>query len=130
MKNRYLAFLFARFQEEQFVDDTSLSAKANGIANKSTDGAKLAAVRAASSELDRDDAKSSPAFTNFLQQCTRGLGNKVELIKIDQIPGNHGVLLQRRFALFAGVVNGRVDVFELTTKGFVRERIVRSQPRP
>ena len=56
------------FQQQQFIHHTLIGAEANGVAEKSSHGAELAAVGTASSGLDRDDAKGSPAFSYLLQQ--------------------------------------------------------------
>ena len=61
-----LAFFFAgaRFQHQQFVDDAFVGAEADGVAEKSGDGAELASVGTAASGFDRDDAERSPAFAD------------------------------------------------------------------
>ena len=62
------AFLFARprFQQQQFVHDAFVGAKADGVTEKSGDRAELAAVRAAAPGLHRNNAKCSPTAAHAL----------------------------------------------------------------
>src|SRR5690349_20791789 len=60
--------LRARLQEQQFVHHALIRAKADGVAEESCHCAELAAIRTASARLDRNDAKSSPAFGYSLKE--------------------------------------------------------------
>src|SRR5207248_11390017 len=104
-------------QAEQFIDYAFIRTEANGVSEESRDRAELATVGTTSSGLDRDDAKRAPAFSYFPQHGVNGFGYEIELIKVDRLPGNRGILLQRWLALFAAGVNWRVDLFEFTTDG-------------
>ena len=57
----------AGFQQEQFIHDAFVSAKADGIAKEAGHRAELAAIGAAASRLDGNDAKCAPAFTDALE---------------------------------------------------------------
>src|SRR5208337_1652374 len=115
----HLAFFFAgaSFQEQQFVHYALVGAEADGVAEKSGHGAELAAVGAAASGLNRNDAECSPAFTDFPEQRVNDLGQEIELVEIDLVPGNHGILLQRRLALLAKNIDGRINFFEFAANG-------------
>ena len=41
------------------------------------------------------------------------------MIEIDLVPGDGGIRLERRLAVFAGGIDGRVDIFELAGGGVV-----------
>src|ERR1700738_1362525 len=45
------------------------------------------------------------------------LWNHVELFQIELIPGNHGVRLETRLSLFAGFVNGFINLLQLARRG-------------
>src|SRR5207248_3458030 len=104
-------------QAEQFIDYAFIRTEANGVSEESRDRAELATVGTTSSGLDRDDAKRAPAFSYFPQHGVNGFGYQIELIKVDRLPGNRGIVLQRWLALFAAGVNWRVDLFEFTADG-------------
>ena len=97
----HLTFFFAGagLEQEQFVDHAFVGAEADGVAEESGDGAELAAVGTAASGLDRDDAKRSPAFADFAEQRVDDFGQEIELVEIDLVPGNDGIVLQGRLAL-------------------------------
>src|ERR1700688_564083 len=73
----------ARLQHEQLIHYALIGAEANRVSKKPGHGADLAAVGAASSQFDGHDAKRSPAFTDFLQKASHGLGHQVELLEIN-----------------------------------------------
>ena len=83
----------ARFQKQQFVDDTFVGAKADGVAEKTGYGAKLAAIGAAAPGLDGNNAKGTPTRADFLQHGIKHLGNNVELIEINGVPGDRRIRL-------------------------------------
>src|SRR5208337_2573033 len=99
-------------------------AEANRVSEKSGHGAELAAVRAASSGFDGNNAKRSPAFPDLLEQGSRGLRHQIELVEVDCVPRDHGVLLQRRLALLAEGVHRRVNILKSTA------RSIRNNQRP
>ena len=63
------SLLGARFQQQQFVDDALVGAKADRIAEKSRHGAEFAAIRAAAPGLHRNNAERSPARADFAQHA-------------------------------------------------------------
>src|ERR1700686_2126698 len=109
----------ARLQQKQLIHYALIGSEANRVAEESGDGAKLAAVRAASSRFDGHDAKRSPAFTDFLQKTSHGLGHQVELFEIDRVPWNYRIFLERWFALLAKSIDWRVYIFECTASSIV-----------
>ena len=114
-----LFFSRARLQKKQLVDYAFVAAKANGVAEESGDGAELAAVGTTPSGFDRNDSECSPTFADLLEQREHGLGNEIELMEVNRVPGDHGIRLQRRLALFACFVYGFVKVFEFAARGIV-----------
>src|SRR5258706_12350771 len=52
-----------------------------------------------------------------LQKRPRNLRHHVELFKIEFLPRNRRIRLQTGFALFAGLVNRRVNLLQLTAGG-------------
>ncbi len=117
----HLTFFFAGagFEQQQFVDDALVGAEADGVAEESGDGAKLAAVGATASGLDGDDAECSPAFADFAEHRVDDLGQEIELVEIDLVPGDDGIFFQRRLAFFSGVVDRGINFFELAASGIV-----------
>ena len=51
------------------------------------------------------------------EEWSQYLWNHVELFQIELIPGNHGVRLQTRLSLFAGFVNGFINLLQLARRG-------------
>src|SRR6202043_2733961 len=117
----HLSFFFAGtcLQKQQFVDHALVGAKSDGIAKESGHGAELAAVGTTSSRLNRDNAERSPAFTNLLQHCLCRVGYKVELVEINRLPGNHGILFERGLALFTSLVDRYINFFQLAASRVV-----------
>src|SRR5208283_4352999 len=66
-KDRNLAALFpgARLEQQEFVDDAFVGAKADGVTEEAGHGAEFAAVGTTSSRLDGNDAESSPTLTDL-----------------------------------------------------------------
>src|SRR6202043_779773 len=86
---------------------------------KTGDGAKFAAVGAATAGFDRNDAEGAPAGADFLEHGIKNLWNDVELSEVDSVPGNGRIGLQRGLLLLAEGVYGSVDVFERAVCGIV-----------
>src|SRR5258706_12310599 len=49
-----------------------------------------------------------------LQQRSRDLGDHIELFEVESLPGNRWVRLQTGLAFFASLVNGGVNLLQLT----------------
>ena len=113
------AFAFrAGLQQQQFVDDAFVGAKADGVAKESGDGAEFAAVGTAAPGLDGNDAKGAPAVADYAGACaSTHFGTKIELIEVDLVPRDCGIVLEAGLALLAEVVDRRVDLFELAARG-------------
>ena len=108
------AFFFgAGFQEEKFVDDAFVGAEADGVTKETGDRAKFAAVRATAAGLHGNDAECAPTFTDAAEGFGGHLWNQIELIEIDFVPRNCGIVLEAGLALLAEGVDGRVKVLEL-----------------
>ncbi len=101
-----------RFQEQEFIDHAFVGAKADGVAEKTSDGAELASIGAAAAGLDGDNAKGAPTGADFLKQGIKHFWNDVELIEIDGVPGNRRIGLQGGFLLLAEGIDGSVDVLQ------------------
>ena len=119
----HLSFFLAGagFQQEEFVDYAFIAAEADGVAEESGDGAELAAVGTAASRLDRDDAECAPAFADFLEQWVNDLGQKIELVQIDLVPGDYGIRFEGRLGFFAGGVDWGINLFEFAAGGVVHD---------
>src|SRR6202044_1279036 len=92
--------------------DAFVGAKADGVAEKSSDRAELTTIGATAPGLHRYDAEGSPAFAVFLQPAVKKLGDQVKLLQIKGVPGNDRILLQRRFEFFPGSIDRGVNIFE------------------
>ena len=99
------------FQQQQFVHDAFVGAKADGVAEKSSDRAELATIGTTAPRLHRYDAEGSPALAVFLQPAVKKLGDKVKLLQIKGVPGNDGILLERGLEFFSCGIDWRIDVF-------------------
>ena len=102
---------------QEFVDDAFVGAEADGVAEESGDGAEFAAVGTTASGFDGNDAECAPALAELVQPAGGGFGDEVELLEIDGVPGNHGILLEGGLEFLAGSVDWRVDVLQLTAGG-------------
>src|SRR6185437_10667462 len=112
------AFAFgALLQQEQFVDHAFIRAKADGITEKAGDGAELASIGASAPRFHRDNSECAPARANLGEQRMGELGNEVELRQVDRIPGNSRIGLQRWLALLSEIVQGRIDLLEISVGG-------------
>ena len=63
----------------------------------------------------------------LLQPMIENLRHEIELLKIDGVPGNDGILLKRWFELFASGIDGRVNIFQFAAGGIfhdLRPRII------
>ena len=108
------AFFFgAGFQEEEFVDDAFVGAEADGIAEEAGDRAKFAAVWATAAGLHGNDAECAPTFADAAEGLGGHFGDEIELVEIDFVPGNGGVVLEAGLALLAEGVDGRVKIFQV-----------------
>src|SRR6185369_5663902 len=116
-----LAFFFTGtgFQQQQFVDHALVAAKADRVTEKSGDGAEFAAVRTASSRLDRDYPKGPPAFAYAVEKWGDDFRQQIELFQVNRIPRNGGIVFERRLFVFAICIYRRIDVFKLSGYGVV-----------
>src|SRR5207302_10807527 len=89
-ENRNLAAFFssAGFEQQKFVDNGFVRAKADGVTEESGDRAEFATVGTTSSRLDRNDAECSPALAQLLQPFLGRFRHKIELAEIDSVPGD------------------------------------------
>ncbi len=116
------AFFFgARFQKEEFVDDAFVGAEADGVAEETGDGAKFAAIRATAAGLHGNDAECAPTFADAAEGFGGHFGDEIELVEIDFVPGNGGVVLEAGLALLTEGIDWRVEVLELTVCGVIND---------
>ena len=120
----HLAFFAAGalLQPEQFTNHALISTEANRVSEKSGHRAELAPVGTTSSGLDGNDVKGPPAFSYVLEHGARGFGHQIELVKIDRLPRNGGIVLERWLAFFAAGIDWGVDVFEPAADGIVHNQ--------
>src|SRR5439155_22539353 len=89
------------------------------IAEEACHGAKFTTVRTAPAGLHGDNAKSAPAVAETLKRVHSHLGHEIKLTEIYLVPRNHRILLERRFAFLAEVINGSIDFFQRATRGIL-----------
>src|SRR5712692_3788924 len=109
----------ARFQEQELIHDTFVGAKSDGVAEEAGYGAKLAPVRTAAPGLNGNNAEGSPTGAEFSEHGSGELGNDVELIEVDGVPGDRRIRLQRGLLLLAEGIDGSVDILERLFCGIV-----------
>ncbi len=114
----------SRFEQQEFIHHTFVGAEADGVAKESRYRAELAAIGTTASRFDGDNAECPPALTDLLQPSFGRLGDQIELLEIDGVPGNNGILLEGRLELFARGIDWRVNIFQFAA------RRVCDNPRP
>src|SRR5260370_35944609 len=84
-EDRNLAALAARprFQEQQFVHDTFVRAKADGVAEEACYGTEFATVGAAAAVLHRNDLEGAPSRADFFEQGMKYLWTNDELLEVE-----------------------------------------------
>ena len=114
-----LAALFfgARLQHQQLADHAFIGAEADAVSKESSHRAELAAIGAPAARFHRHNAEGSPARAEFFHHRHNSFGNQIELRKVNGVPGNNGIFLQRRLLLLAKDVHGSVNIFEFSLDG-------------
>src|SRR6266852_3278468 len=107
----------ARFQQQQLTHDAFVRAKPDGVAEKAGYRAELAPVRTPAPGFDRNNAECPPPGPETLEHAFRDLWNQIELIKVDRIPWDRGIWLERGFTLLAKLIHGSVDILEFAAHG-------------
>src|SRR5689334_13167795 len=51
------------------------------------------------------------------EQWTQDTREEIELIEIERLPGNHGILMKTRLSFFTTLIKRLIDLLELTTRG-------------
>src|SRR6266849_3740968 len=109
----------ARFQQQQLTHDAFVRAKPDGVAEKAGYRAELAPVRTSAPGFDRNNAECPPPGPETLEHAFRDLWNQIELIKVDRIPRDRGIWLERGFMLLTKLIHGSVDIFEFAARGIL-----------
>ena len=66
----------------------------------------------------RNVPQPSPIFG---QPFLGRFGHEIELVQIDGVPGNYGILFERRLEFFACGINRRIDIFQLAARGIFHD---------
>ncbi len=100
----------ARLQPQHLVHDALVGAKADRVAEETGHGAEVASVGAAAAGFDGDDVEGLPRPPEVPHDRAKEPGDPVELVDIERLPGDRGIVLQRRLVLLPECVHRCVDL--------------------
>jgi hypothetical protein len=94
----------------KIIHDARVRAKSDGVPKETGDGAKLAAVWAASARLDRNQVETLKLHS--LQERPQNWRDLIELVEVYRLPGNLRISIEIRLLVLAESVDRCVDILK------------------